>query len=106
MTSIQYSWSVSASFRLKKDSSIRTKVSGSWQSACSQRSRRGFFVSQYKSTQPRSSRAFWSSLESNGRGVLYDSVMVWFMGRFQNKGIEKLEQRLRVLFGNPKGAVD
>ena len=54
----------------------------------------------------RESRTFWSALESDGRGMLSDSVTVWWMGRDQNKGREILEQRLRVLFGDPKRAVE
>ena len=35
-----------------------------------------------------------------------DSVTVWWMGRVQNKGREMLDQRLWVLFCDPKGAVN
>ena len=41
LTPRQYSCSVSALSRLKKDSSVGKKVSGSWQAACRQRSRKG-----------------------------------------------------------------
>ena len=76
LTPIRYSCIVSDSFRLKKDSSIRTKVSGSWRAVFSQRSRRGFFVVQDESTQPRSSSAFWSAPASDERRVSSDSVTV------------------------------
>ena len=42
----QYSCRILAFLRLKKDSSIRTKVSGTWQTACIQSSKRGFVMSQ------------------------------------------------------------
>ena len=38
--------------------------------------------------------------------MLYDCVKVWWLGRGQHKGIAMLEQRIRVLFGDPKGAVE
>ena len=86
LISRRYSCIVSSLFRLKKYSSIGKKVTGSWQAYFRQRSKRGFFVSQDESTQPRASSAFWSAPESNGRGVLSDSMTVWWMWRGQNKG--------------------
>ena len=68
LISRRYSCIVSSLFRLKKYSSIGKKVTGSWQAYFRQRSKRGFFVSQDESTQPRASSAFWSAPESNGRG--------------------------------------
>ena len=106
LTPRRHSFSVSALFRLKKDSSSRTKVSGSWRAAHSQRSRRGFCVSQDESTQPRASITLWSAPESNERGVSTDSVTVWWPVSGQHKGRAMLEQRLRFLFGDPKGAVE
>ena len=95
LTSIQYYCSVLNSFRPKKDSSIGTKAYGSWREACSQRSRRGFVVSQDKSIQPRKSGVFWSAPASDGRGMLSDSMTVWWMGRGQHKGRAMFEQRLQ-----------
>ena len=86
LTPIRYSCRVSASFRLKKDSSIGKNSSGSWRSSCSQRSRRGFFVVQDKSTQPWASSALWTASASDVRGVLSDSVMLWWMDRGHHKG--------------------
>ena len=81
LTLRQYSCSVSASFRLNKDPSIITKVSGSWRAAFIQRSRRVLFVVQDESTQPRASSAFLSATASDGRGVSSDRVTVWCLGR-------------------------
>ena len=106
LKSRRYSCSVSDSFRLKKDSYIGTKVSGSWKLAYSQRSRRGFVMSQDESTQPRLSNTFWSAPVSDGREISSDSVTVWWLGRGQHKGREMLEQQLRVLFGDPRGVVE
>ena len=58
LTPRQYSCSVLALFRLKKDSSIGKKMSGYWRAACIQRSIRGFVMSQEESTQPREYSAF------------------------------------------------
>ena len=106
LTPRQYSCSVSDSFRLKKDCSIGTNVSGCWRAACRQRPRRGFFVSQEELTQPRASSVFWSALASNGRGESSDSVTVWWMGRGQHKGRAMLEQRLWVVFGDLRVVVE
>ena len=88
----QYSCSFLASFRLRKDSSIRTKVSVFWHAACRQRSRRGFLVSQNESTHPRVSSTLWIVTASDRRGVSYDSVTVWWLGRGLHKGRSILEQ--------------
>ena len=106
LTPRKYSCRILDLFRMKKDSSIRTKVSGSWRAACSQRSRKGFLVIQDELTQPRASIVFWSASATDGRGMLSDSVTVWWLGRVQHKGISMLEQRLRVLFGDPKGVLE
>ena len=82
----QYSCSVLAFFRLKKDSYVGKKVSGSWQEARIQRPRRGSCVIQDELTQPRESRAFWSAPASNWRGMSSDSATVWWLGRFQKRG--------------------
>ena len=78
--------------RLKKDSATGTKVFGSWQAACIQRSRRGFVVIQDKLMKPRAPSAFWSAPASDGRGTSSNSVTVWWMGRDQNKGISMFKQ--------------
>ena len=56
--------------------------------------------------QPRASGAFWSTPQSDGRGVYYYSIMVWCMGRGQHKGRAIFEKQLWVLFGGAKGAVE
>ena len=38
--------------------------------------------------------------------MLSDKATVWWLGRGHNKGREILEQKLQVLFGDPKGAVE
>ena len=63
-------------------------------------------MSQDKSTQPRASSAFWSKPVSNGKGMLYDSMILWWLGRFQNKGREIFDNQLWFLFGDTKGAVE
>ena len=74
--------------------------------ACSQRPRRGFIVSQYESTHPRASSALWSAPASDGRGVLSDSVIVWWLGRVQHKERSMLEQQLWVIIGDLTRAVE
>ena len=92
LTPRQYSCSVLASFRLNKESSIGTNLSKYWRAACSQRSRRGLFMSQDESTQPGVSSALWSAPASGGRGISSDIVTVWWLGRGHHKGISMLEQ--------------
>ena len=43
-------------------------------------------MSQDESTHPRASIVFWSVPASDGRGMLSDSMRVWWMGRGQYKG--------------------
>ena len=106
LTPRRYSCSIPDFFRMKKESSIRTKVSGSWQEACRQRSRRGFLVSKDESTHPRASRAIWSAPSSDRRMMLSDRVTVWWLGRGQHKGKEMLYQQLGALFSDMKVAVE
>ena len=63
-------------------------------------------MSQNYSKKPRASCAFCSAPASDGIGMSSDIVMVWCLGRGQHKGIEILEQRLRVLLCDTKGAVE
>ena len=89
---------------MKKDFDAGTKMSGSWQAVCRQRSRRGFVVSQNKSTHPRASRALCSAPASDGGGgvggvCVSNSMKLWWLGRGHNKGRAIFEQRLMVLFG-------
>ena len=81
-------------------------MSGFWKAACRQRSRREFVVVQDESTQPRASSAFWSASASDGRGVSSNSVTVWWLGRGRHKGRAMFENQLRVLFGDPKVALE
>ena len=106
LTPRKYSCIILASFRLKEDSYISTHVYGSLRAPCIQRSRRRFFVSQDNSTQPRASSVLYSAPASNGRGMLSDSVTVWWLGRVQNNGRSMLEKRLRIIFGDQKGATE
>ena len=106
LTPRRYSCSVSALLRMKKDSITRTKVSGSWQAVCRQRSRRGFVMIQEKSTQPRAPIPFCSALVYNGREVSSDSVKLWWLGRCQHKCRARFEQKLQVLFIDTDGAVE
>ena len=80
---------------LKKYSATSTKVYFYWKEACVQRSRIGLVVIQDELTQPRASSAFWSVPVLYGRGVLSNSLTVWWLGRFQHKGISFFYQRLR-----------
>ena len=96
----------SASFRLKKYSSIGTIFSGSCQVACNQRSRRELFVSQDESTQPRASSALWIAPASDGRGLFFDCVTVWWLGRGHHKGRSMLDKLLWVIFGDLKVALE
>ena len=98
LTHRQYSYIISSWLILKKDSYTGKKVSRSWRSACSQRSKRGSVMSQGYLVQPRVSNTFWGAPESNRRGISSNSVTVWWMGRLTYKGRAMFDQRLRVLF--------
>ena len=63
-------------------------------------------MSQYKATQPRESIAFWSAPASDGKGMLSDSVTVWWLGRGQHKGRAMFEQQLWVQFWDSNGVVE
>ena len=63
-------------------------------------------MSQDESKQPREYSTFCNAMASDERGVSFDSVMVWCLGRFQHNCRATFEQRRQVLFRDVEVAVE